>query len=179
MDFSNIFTHHPDIDDTSEIVTMKDLVNSGFLRPRHGHDILNMEIIYDDEQQQQNQSQNSFVKIENQNENQVPKKEAEEEDTIVPDQNEAVEMDVEENEEQTDEEEEEEDDDDLKDESLNPLEGVDISSLVVLKTNDSKDPKNCSYKVYAMNSETGLIDEDKPLDLPEDVIQLIVESMIV
>lgn len=175
MDFSNIFTVNQDIDDCSEVVSMN-VDNSGLLRR---DDILNMEIIFDNISKNQLQlidHESSDVKIESPSElNNVSQTkeeiDEEEERTIVPEQQ-SVDEEM---------EDEENDDDSLKeeDEACNPLEGVDISSLVVLKTNDSKNPKDCVYKIYSLNPETGLIDEDKPLDLPEDVIQLIVESMIV
>lgn len=180
MDFSNIFTVHQDIDDSSQVVSMNDLDNSGLLGR---DDILNMEIVFDNiskNQMQLIEHETSNVKIESPNDlNNVPKteeeigdeEEEEEVETIVPEQQSV--------DEEMEDDGDDDDDDSLKEEALNPLEGVDFSSLVVLKTNDSKNPKDCNYKIYSLNPETGLIDEDKPLDLPEDVIQLIVESMIV
>lgn len=165
MDFSNIFTVHQNIDESTE-VSMNDLNNSSMLRR---DDILNMEIIFDNISKSHHET--SDVKIESSSDlNNVPKTEdqIDEEETIVP-ENQSVDEEM--------EEDDDDDEDSLKEQ--NPLEGVDISSLVVLKTNDSKNPKDCNYKIYSLNPETGLIDEDKPLDLPEDVIQLIVESMIV
>lgn len=90
------------------------------------------------------------------------------------DTNEDVNDDDEENE--SDDEESDGDDDDTDSDNdmdkLNDLQG----SLVVVASQDSKDPTKIVHEVFVMSPTTGQLSEE-PLDLPADVIQQIMLTM--
>lgn len=53
---------------------------------------------------------------------------------------------------------------------LGPLEDIDINSLVLVESQDTNDPTKTIYEIYVTDPETGKLSE-KPLDVPEDVIE--------
>lgn len=53
---------------------------------------------------------------------------------------------------------------------LGPLEDIDINSLVLVESQDTTDPAKTIYEIYVIDPETGKLSE-KPLDVPEDVIE--------
>lgn len=53
---------------------------------------------------------------------------------------------------------------------LGPLEDIDINSLVLVESQDTQNPGRTIYEIYVSDPETGKL-SDKPLDVPEDVIE--------
>ncbi|XP_065078661.1 uncharacterized protein Bdp1 [Ochlerotatus camptorhynchus] len=53
---------------------------------------------------------------------------------------------------------------------LGPLEDIDINSLVLVESQDTTNPGKTIYEIYVIDPETGKLSE-KPLDVPEDVIE--------
>ncbi|XP_055644752.1 transcription factor TFIIIB component B'' homolog [Toxorhynchites rutilus septentrionalis] len=53
---------------------------------------------------------------------------------------------------------------------LGLLEAIDINSLVLVESQDTTDPEKTIYEIYVINPKTGKLSE-KPLDVPEDVIE--------
>lgn len=69
--------------------------------------------------------------------------------------------------------EEEEEDDDEEEEGGDMMDGLDLTNLVVLESVDANGRK--SFKVHLLDSETDEMSEE-PLDLPQEVIDYIVEA---
>uniref|UniRef100_A0A1Q3EY76 Putative transcription initiation factor tfiiib bdp1 subunit n=1 Tax=Culex tarsalis TaxID=7177 RepID=A0A1Q3EY76_CULTA len=53
---------------------------------------------------------------------------------------------------------------------LGPLEDIDINSLVLVESQDTQNPGRTIYEIYVADPDTGKLSE-KPLDVPEDVIE--------
>lgn len=53
---------------------------------------------------------------------------------------------------------------------LGPLEDIDINSLVLVESQDTTTPGKTIYEIYVIDPATGKLSE-KPLDVPEDVIE--------
>lgn len=75
-------------------------------------------------------------------------------------------------EDETDDEDDDEDDEDEED-SSNLVDGLDLSNLVVIEAVDGQGQK--AFKVHLMDTETDEMSEE-PLDLPQEVIDYIVEA---
>lgn len=53
---------------------------------------------------------------------------------------------------------------------MGPLEDIDFNSLVLVESQDTTIPGKTIYEIYVIDSETGKLSE-RPLDVPEDVIE--------
>lgn len=63
-----------------------------------------------------------------------------------------------------------EDEEEEEPRGLGPLEDIDINSLVLVESQDTQNPGRTIYEIYVSDPETGKL-SDKPLDVPEDVIE--------